>query len=109
MWLAVGEVVVLRVAIEVPTRYGRGHGLGREGLYTAKSGRVPFSLLDPKLIGVRETQLVATQLTELLAVVEFDPLDHVARKVEFPFCTRYRNVYSTDLFIELIRIFEFFV
>lgn len=38
MWLAVGEVVVLRVAIGVPFRYGRGYGLGREGLYTAKSG-----------------------------------------------------------------------
>lgn len=44
--LAVGEVVVLRVAIEMPTRYGRGHGLGREGLYTANSSRSvkPFSM-----------------------------------------------------------------
>lgn len=28
--------MVLRVAIGVPFRYGRGYGLGREGLYTAK-------------------------------------------------------------------------
>ena len=29
--------MVLRVAIGVPFRYGRGYGLGREGLYTADS------------------------------------------------------------------------
>lgn len=34
-----GEVVVLRVAIGVPTRYGRCYGLGRERLYTARSRR----------------------------------------------------------------------
>lgn len=37
MWLAVGEVVVLRVAIGVPFRYGGGYGLWREGLYTAQT------------------------------------------------------------------------
>lgn len=42
-----GEVVVLRVAIGVPFRYGRGYGLGREGLYTARSGRSLTTTADP--------------------------------------------------------------
>lgn len=31
--------MILRVAIGVSFRYGRGYGLGREGLYTANSSR----------------------------------------------------------------------
>lgn len=36
--------MILRVAIGVPFRYGRGYGLGREGLYTAKRSHSVVSI-----------------------------------------------------------------